>query len=66
MIILILIIVLVSLYELKVTTYNDEYASKPATDSIKGIFTIIILYSHLKSYLPPYMQILHYQIVYSI
>lgn len=51
--ILVIILFLLCLYRLKLSNFHEDYISKSSSDSIKGFFTIIILYSHLRSYLPP-------------
>lgn len=53
MIVLFLLLVLISCFGMKLSSWNNDYISKPVTDSIKGIFAIIIIYSHMRGYLPP-------------
>lgn len=53
MIILLVILLVICLYQMKISSFHDDYISKNSTDSIKGIFTVIILYSHMRGYLPP-------------
>ena len=50
--ILIIILFLLCLYGIKFRKFHSDYINKESSDAIKGIFTIIILYSHLRSYLP--------------
>lgn len=58
MIILLAILAVICLYQMKLSSFHDDYISKSSADSIKGIFTIIILYSHMKGYLsPPLLKI---------
>ncbi|MDE6033347.1 MAG: acyltransferase [Muribaculaceae bacterium] len=51
--ILILLLLLLTLYGAKVSVAgHDDYISRGQTDAIKGIFAIIILFSHMRGYLP--------------
>ena len=50
---LILLLLLVTLYGAKVSFKgHEDYISRWQTDSIKGIFAVIILFSHMRNYLP--------------
>lgn len=49
-----IILAVVCFYGIRVSPGgHDDYMSRAQTDSIKGIFAIIILYSHMRGYLPP-------------
>ncbi len=51
--ILLIILILVSLYGLRFSAAgHPDYIGRQQTDSIKGIFAIIILFSHMRGYLP--------------
>lgn len=52
MVLLFVLLACVALYGVKVSSHHEDYISKPVTDSIKGIFAIIIIYSHGRGYLP--------------
>lgn len=54
MVLLLVLLACVALYGVKFSGHHDDYISKPVTDSIKGIFAIIIIYSHGRGYLPPF------------
>lgn len=54
--ILIILLLLLTLWGIKLSPVcflHEDYISKDSTDSIKGIFAIIILFSHMRGYLPP-------------
>lgn len=52
--VLVIILAVVCFYGIRVSYRgHDDYMSRAQTDSIKGIFAIIILYSHMRGYLPP-------------
>ena len=52
--ILVLILAVASFWGMKVSVSgHSDYINKNQTDSIKGIFAIIILFSHMRDYLPP-------------
>lgn len=51
MIALLVILVVVSLYGVKYADFHADYISKETTTSIKGVFAVLILFSHIKGYL---------------
>ena len=51
MIILLILLFLVSLYGMKFSSFHEDYISLDATNAIKGVFAVIILYSHMRQYL---------------
>lgn len=51
MIIFLIALSAICLYKIKFSSFHSDYISIPATNSIKGIFAIIILLSHLRSYI---------------
>ena len=51
MIIFLIALAAICLYKIKFSSFHSDYISIPATNSIKGIFAIIILLSHLRSYI---------------
>lgn len=53
MVLLFVLLACVALYGVTFSSHHEDYISKPVTDSIKGIFAIIIIYSHGRGYLPP-------------
>ncbi len=53
MVILLVILAALCIYRVDLSRFHESYITKESTDSIKGIFTIVILYSHLRGYLPP-------------
>lgn len=50
MIVLFVILAAISLYGVKFSSYNESYISMESTSAIKGIFAVLILYSHLRGY----------------
>lgn len=51
---LILLLVIITIYGARVSSDgHSDYIGRNQTDSIKGIFAIIILFSHMRGYLPP-------------
>lgn len=51
MILFLVILVLISCYGMKFSSFHRDYMSIPSTTAIKGVFAIIILLSHASSYL---------------
>lgn len=53
MIVLIIILFFVSIYGVKFTSigYNNDYISPLRTNAIKGIFAVVILFSHMRGYI---------------
>ena len=51
MIILLIILVIISLYGIKLASFHKDYISLDGTNAIKGIFAVLILYSHMRQYL---------------
>ena len=51
MIVLFILLLIVCLYGIKYKTFHEDYMSKQSTNAIKGIFAIIILFSHMRGYL---------------
>lgn len=52
--IFILILVGLCLWSSKITfEFHKDYISRNQTDSLKGIFAILILFSHIRGYIPP-------------
>lgn len=44
MVLLFVLLACVALYGAKFSSHHEDYISKPVTDSIKGIFAIIIIW----------------------
>lgn len=62
---LILLLLLVTIYGAKVSVSgHEDYIGRGQTDSIKGIFAVIILFSHMRNYLPEPGE--HDRIYYSV
>lgn len=51
--ILIILLLIVVLWGVKPMGYNPDYIGRESTTAIKGIFAIIIIFSHANQYLPP-------------
>lgn len=51
MIFLFVFLAFICLWNIRVPKFHDDYMSLEATTSIKGIFAVIILYSHLSGYI---------------
>ncbi len=51
MIVFVIALAAICLYKIKFSSFHGDYMSIPATNSIKGIFAVIILFSHLRSYI---------------
>lgn len=52
--VLVIILAVVCFYGIRISFKgHNDYISRSQTDSIKGIFAVIILYSHMRGYLPP-------------
>ena len=51
MLILLLLLAAICLVGIKFDSFLNDYIGKEQTTSIKGIFAIIILFSHLKGYI---------------
>ncbi|MBR2335330.1 MAG: acyltransferase family protein [Clostridia bacterium] len=51
MIVFVIALAAICVYKIKFSSFHDDYMSIPATNSIKGIFAVIILFSHLRSYI---------------
>ena len=51
MIILFVILLLVATYGMRFSSFHKDYMSLSSTNAIKGIFAVIILYSHMSGYL---------------
>ena len=51
MVILLFILLLVSLYGIRVSSFHKDYISLDSTNAIKGLFAVLILYSHMRQYL---------------
>lgn len=51
MISLIIVFVLVCLWRIRLAGFNRDYMSKQQTTAIKGIFTALIFFSHIRGYL---------------
>lgn len=47
-----ILLVVLCLWGLKFSGFREEYISKDQTDSLKGIFVIMIVFSHLRSFMP--------------
>ncbi len=53
MIVLLLVFGVLCLWGIKFSGYHDDFLSKTDTTPIKGIFTMLILYSHIRGYIQP-------------
>lgn len=51
MIVLLLILGVICLWNIKFSNYHEDYISPKNTNAIKGIFAVIILFSHMKGYI---------------
>ena len=51
MIVLLLILGILCLWGIRISGYHEDFLSKRYTTPIKGIFTVLILYSHLRGYI---------------
>lgn len=51
MILFLIILLVVSCYGMKFSSFHRDYMSIPSTTAIKGVFAIIILLSHAKAYI---------------
>lgn len=51
MIVLFVILLCLSVYGVSIGKYDESYMSKESSNAVKGIFAVIILYSHMRSYL---------------
>lgn len=51
MIVLFILLLILCLYGIKYKTFHEDYMSKQSTNAIKGIFAMIILFSHMRGYL---------------
>lgn len=50
MILLIFLLLGLIVYKIKLSSFHKEYVSLDVSNSIKGIFTLLILYSHIRGY----------------
>ncbi|MDE6017819.1 MAG: hypothetical protein K2G85_03275 [Muribaculaceae bacterium] len=55
--ILVIVFVLIIFVGIKPTKYNSDFLGRDTTTAIKGIFAIIILFSHTRQYLSPMLPI---------
>lgn len=44
---------IIALWGGKIMRYNDEYIGRSTTTAVKGVFAILILFSHARQYPPP-------------
>ena len=51
MILWVVLLCVVSLVGIRFSGYREDYLSKDATNAIKGIFAVLILFSHMRGYL---------------
>lgn len=51
MILLLVFLVFISFYNVKFSHYNKDYMLPSNTNSIKGVFAILILLTHLRNYI---------------
>ncbi len=51
MAILFIILFIIAIYGMKYSSFHEDYGSPKSTNAIKGIFAIIILYSHMRGYI---------------
>ena len=51
MILWIALLCVVSMVGVRFSKYHEDYLSKDSTNAIKGIFAVVILYSHMRGYL---------------
>lgn len=68
MIILLVLLLIASLWGMKISSFHKDYMSLDATSAIKGIFAVLILFSHMRQYMDlsdtffnnSYIRILNY------
>lgn len=51
MVILFVLLTIICLWNNRISNFHEDYMSPKATNAIKGIFAVIILYSHLNGYI---------------
>lgn len=51
MVILFVCLVIVSIWNIRFSNFHEDYMSPKATNAIKGIFAVVILFSHMKGYI---------------
>lgn len=51
MLILFIVLALICLYKIRFANFHNDYLGREQTDSIKGIFAIIIVFSHMRNYI---------------
>lgn len=51
MVLLFVILALISLYGIRFSSYREDYISLESTNAVKGIFAVIILFSHMSGYI---------------
>lgn len=51
MVVLFLILGVICLWNIKFSNYHEDYISSKSTNAIKGIFAVIILFSHMNGYI---------------
>lgn len=51
MIILFTCLILVCIWNIRFSNFHEDYMSPRATNAIKGIFAVVILFSHMKGYI---------------
>jgi len=51
MIVLFLLLAICALIGMKISRFHEDYCAKDQTDGIKGIFAVIIVFSHMNAYL---------------
>lgn len=51
MVLLFVLLALISLYGIRFSSFREDYISMESTNAIKGIFAVIILFSHMSGYI---------------
>ena len=51
MVLLFVILFLLCVYGLKCSSFHEDYISPKSSNAVKGIFAVIILYSHMRGYI---------------
>lgn len=51
MILLIILLIIVTLYGVRISSFHNDYMGLDATNAIKGLFAVLILFSHMRQYL---------------
>ena len=51
MVIFLILLLIVSIYKIKLSTFNEDYMSRESTASVKGIFIMLVFLSHIRAYM---------------